>query len=409
MIPALLAFVLVINAGPLYAQKTPKVIFVIADGIPADLVEKLPMSNLRAISKQGGYARAYVGGEKGGYSESPTISAVGYNSLLTGTWANKHNVWDNDIAAANYNYWNIFRFFKTQFPGKKTAVFSTWIDNRTKLVGSDVKAAGNLQPDYFFDGMELDTIQFPHDSEGYFYNLIDEAVVDSAAAVITRIAPDLSWVYLEYTDEMGHRHGNGKKLNDAVIMTDEKIGKLWKAIEYREKNFNEEWQIYITTDHGREDNGYHHGGQSTRERTTWIATNAKGLNDYFFKQQPAIVDIAPSIASFLKLNIPREQLMEIDGVSLTGKLSATNAEAGLNNGIINIKWKVQDAGGIVKVWLATSNAFKLGGNDTYQLIKEVSVANGETSVDVKKYPSDFYKIVLEMPYNFLNCWVLKKK
>ena len=59
--------------------------------------------------------------------------------------------------------------------------------------------------------MELDTVKFPHDSEGYFYNLIDEAVVDTTAAVIKRMAPDLSWVYLEYTDEMGHRHGHGKE------------------------------------------------------------------------------------------------------------------------------------------------------------------------------------------------------
>ena len=83
-------------------------------------------------------------GEKDGYSQTPTISAVGYNSLLTGTWVNKHNVWDNDIAAPNYSYWNIFRFLKTQYPQKKTAVFSTWLDNRTKLVGSEVKEAGNL-------------------------------------------------------------------------------------------------------------------------------------------------------------------------------------------------------------------------------------------------------------------------
>ncbi len=29
-------------------------------------------------------------------------------------------------------------------------------------------------------------------------------VADTAAAVIKRVAPDLSWVYLEYTDDMGH-------------------------------------------------------------------------------------------------------------------------------------------------------------------------------------------------------------
>jgi hypothetical protein len=393
----------------LSAQKKRKAIFVIADGIPADLIQQLPMPNLRALSKEGGFVKAYVGGEKGGYSQTPTISAVGYNSLLTGTWVNKHNVWDNDIVAPNYNYWNIYRFFKKQYPDGKTAVFSTWIDNRTKLIGSDAKAAGNLQPDYYFDGMELDTLKYPHDAEGYFYNVIDEAVVDTAAQVIKRQAPDLSWVYLEYTDEMGHRHGNGKYLTDAVLMLDKKIGKLWNAIQYREKYFGEEWQIYITTDHGRVDNGYNHGGQSTRERTTWIATNAKGLNNYFFTEQPGIIDIMPSIAKFLEIKIPKDQLMEIDGISLTGKLSASHPEASMDKGMIQIKWKVQSADGMAKIWLTTTNHFKSGGKDDYQMVKEVPVVNGNASIDVKNYPSNFYKLSIEMPYNFLNRWILVKQ
>lgn len=160
-----------------FAQKARKVVFVIADGIPLDQIYSHNMPNLKDFTKTGCLVPAYVGGEKNGYSETPTISAVGYNSLLTGTWVNKHNVWDNDNKAQNYNYWNVFRFFKTQYPNKKTAIFSTWEDNRTKLIGSEYKEAGNLQPDYVFDGYEKDTIRFPHDEGGEFYNSIDNLVM----------------------------------------------------------------------------------------------------------------------------------------------------------------------------------------------------------------------------------------
>lgn len=386
-----------------------KALFIIVDGIPADVVEKVATPNLDAIAKEGGYTRAHVGGEKGGYSQTPTISAVGYNSLLTGTWVNKHHVWDNDIKDPNYHYWTIFRFFKTQFPQKTTAVFSTWLDNRTKLIGSLSPGTGYCQPDFHFDGLELDTTRYPHDKSSQYIHLIDEAVTDTAAAVIRAKSPDLNWVYLEFTDDMGHRYGDSPQFYDAVKTMDQQVGRIWEALQYRQRNYGEEWVIYITTDHGRgEKTGRDHGGQSDRERGTWIVTNARELNNAFH-ENPGIVDIMPSIGRFLGVEFPREAKMEIDGIPLTGKISISQATARLNNDSIMATWKVIQPSGKVKVWMATSNEFKKGGRDDYRLMAEVPVSKGKVSFSVNDKPSGFYKIVLEAPFNMMNRWIVVDK
>ena len=79
-----LVFVCLLISAVAFTQKR-KAVFIIVDGIPADLIEKLNTPTIKAIAKEGGFVPAICGGEKDGYSQTPTISAVGYNTILTGT------------------------------------------------------------------------------------------------------------------------------------------------------------------------------------------------------------------------------------------------------------------------------------------------------------------------------------
>lgn len=401
------ALALLVSAGINAAAQTRKAVFIIADGIPADVIEKLNTPNLKLIAKQGTYLRAHVGGEKGGYSQTPTISANGYNSLLTATWVNKHNVWGNDIKAPNYNYWNVFRMFKNAYPNKKTAVFSSWTDNRTKLIGDKLPEAGNIHPDYAYDGYELDTVKFPHDKAGNYMHLIDEQVVSSAAECIKDKAPDLSWVYLEYTDDMGHRYGDSPQYYDAIEKMDAQVGKIWAAIQYRKQHFKEDWLIFVTTDHGRsEATGKDHGGQSARQRSTWMVTNYRPLNNYAKYYTPGIVDITPSINSFLNVKVPEAQQREMDGIPLIGAVSVAEPMANYVQGSLDISWKALDPKGNVKIWVAADNAYKEGKADEYKLLATAPVTNEHVLVDVKNMHSKFYKICIEGANNTINRWVV---
>lgn len=385
-----------------------KAVFIIIDGIPADVIEKLNTPTIKAIAKEGGFVHALCGGEKGAYNETPTISAVGYTTILTGTWVNKHNVWDNDGIKENYNYKTIFRYLKDVDPSKKIAIFSTWLDNRTILCGDGLPETNNLKFDYAFDGLELDTVHYPHDKNADYIKRIDDTVSTVAGEYIKANGPDLSWVYLEHTDDMGHRYGDSKQYYDAIEAADARIKKVWDAVQYRKQKFGEDWLIVVTTDHGRDSSGHNHGGQSDREKNGWIATNAKNLNAQFKSGLASQADIMPALATFMQVGIPRENIIEVDGTSFIGTICANEPTAKLENGKITINWNAVIKKGNVKIWLTTTNNFKTGGKDDYRMMAEVPVKKEQAIIDVSTMPSTLYKIVIETPTNVLSRWIVVK-
>ncbi|MDR9418606.1 alkaline phosphatase family protein [Gracilimonas sp.] len=414
-----LAFLLLILIGLSFGctsqnskqKPAPKAVYIILDGISADVLEQTDTPNLDKISKIGGYTRATTGGMAGGYSESPTASAIGYNNLLTGTWANKHNVYDNNIDHPNYEYWSLYRLIETEKPALKTAIFSSWTDNRTKLIGEGLEESGGFQIDIVRDGYDIDTLSFPHDSA--WVRQVDEKVVQEAAKSLKENAPDFSWIYLWYTDDTGHSFGDTEKYFESIKNADRQVGKIWNAIQERKNNFNEDWLIIVTTDHGRAlPDGKSHGNQSERERTVWFATNADNLNEYFRNGKPQHVDLYPTIVQHLGIKIPKDVERELDGVPFAGSISLSNLNASVNkNQELLLKWDSWENSGEVEIKLAHTNYYKIGGKDEYQLVGTKELSSEKALINLNPlFDSipDTLKVIVQGKHNQHSAWVVKK-
>ncbi|MGM9804352.1 MAG: alkaline phosphatase family protein [Muribaculaceae bacterium] len=387
------------------AAKERKVVYIVVDGIPADYIDRLQPATIYDISSQGHYARAYTGGDAGTYSETPTVSAIGYTNILTGTWMNKHNVNGNSNLNPNYNYWTLFRMAKEQKTNYTTGLFSSWLDNRTVLIGEGKPETGNLKIDYVADGFENDTINFPRKKDELHIFDIDSVVCQKAAECIRTYAPHLSWVYLWYTDSGFHLYGDSKFMDYYVQRTDAQLKHIWEAVKYREAYCNEEWMVIVTTDHGRTDDGHGHGGQSQRERTVWISTNVKEVNQHFFSPTLSLVDIHPTICSWMGFEVPKERAWELDGLPFIGKADISDLTIEVADGKATLSWKSDSSYSLANIYIAASNNFAKGGNDTWEKVGTTLTKKKKYTIDLSKYPeSAVYKFVIATKNNHLTRW-----
>jgi arylsulfatase A-like enzyme len=400
--------------GAVTLAQTPakKAIYIIMDGIPTDIIHRACTPNLDRIEKEGAFLHSYVGGERGGYTQTPTISANGYATLVTGTWANKNNVWDNSLDNPNYHYPTLFKLYKDARPEGKTGIYSTWSDNRSKLLGEGLPATGNIRFDYVFDGLDTDTEHYPHDRHSNHIKRIDAEVALEAAKSIYSNGPDLSWVYLQYTDDVGHHHGDSPEFYNSITFQDALVGLIYDAVKQREEELGEEWLFIVVTDHGRTPvTARDHGGQSDNERHTWMVINKKEINRYALNHRTAAVDLLPTVCDYLEIEIPATTRYELDGVSVLKEVDAIDLKGSADeSNRVTLTWTAihPEDDTQAEILVSYTDSVRDGGKDSYLKAGKVNVKDGKATLPVRYTKNtDFMKVVLKTPNNTLNCHIRK--
>lgn len=255
-------------------------------------------SGLNRLAETGGIYLAYAGGEKRADSEQETSTCAGWTSELTGGWHTLHGVNHNDDVKNASVDTIMLKYAKL---GLHTGLAFEWgqyfditlrsevgyliqnpdtpmvlcdIDRPVASSTADILRNEKLKKEKDIAALNLDYYNAVavkgevHPQEAY-----DIAMRDYLLGRI-EAGDDFVGGLMHAPDTNGHGTGFSNANNhyvNSVRNADVYLYDLIEAVNAREAQYNEEWLILVTADHGGNKNG--HGKQIYEHRTIWIASN----------------------------------------------------------------------------------------------------------------------------------------
>lgn len=268
---------------------TPKALVVGLDGVRYDTLRTARTPRLDRVAADGFLVPSplYPG-------QAPaTVSGVGWSSVATGVWPDKHLVADNSLDGNDLAAYDDF-LTRLDRAGRRTFAGLGWAP------------LGRI----FKDGTQPRVVRDAY-TEG-FANA-DVHVLDAACRELADGDADAAFVYLGAVDECGHEIGTGAEYTATVERVDGDVGALLDAVASRATYGDEDWLVVAVTDHGHVDGGGH-GGQSEVERTSWVAAAGGGAEEPV--RTVHVVDVAPTVLGHL--GVPVEPGWGFDGRSFLG-------------------------------------------------------------------------------------------
>ncbi len=233
-----LTFLLILIGLCAHAQEDRKVLILGIDGCRHDALQAANTPHIDQLTDNSLHSFHST-------TQAPTWSGVGWSSMLTGVWGEKHGVSDNSFSGNNFNtYPHIF--------------------NRIKEVNPDLYLSSICQWGPINDNVtdQGDNIQNVDSGQG---------VVDLAVEQLAITDLDVMFLHFDDVDHAGHDYGFSPDVPEyieAIEGVDTHIGDVMNALNARPTIDQENWLVVISTDHGGI--GTSHGGSSVIERNIFI-------------------------------------------------------------------------------------------------------------------------------------------
>ncbi len=262
-------------------NKIKHVVLIGFDGFGAYSVPDADMPVLKQLMSTGSWSLK-------ARSVLPSSSAVNWASMLMGAGPTLHGYteWDSktpEIPSAITNEYGIFPgifgLLREQKPQYKSAVIYHW---------------GGIG--YLFEKKAVDFVV--HDEKAN-----DDFFADTAAAIIKKEKPGLTFIHLDEPDGVGHNIGHRTpEYYEELKRVDRRIGTIVQSV--KDAGIENETIIIISADHGGKGKG--HGGKSLDEvLIPWVICGPNIKANHEIKDVIITYDTAATIAYILGLKIPQ--------------------------------------------------------------------------------------------------------
>ena len=277
---------------PAATNRTPprgkRLLIIGIDGLRPDALKAAKTPHLDKLIAEGAYAdNTQILGMR--YRKNDTISGPGWASILTGVWADKHGVNDNNASKMKHRAFpGVLERIKSSYPDELTVSLVTWRALHEQIVrGAD--DSRNLKPKGSKD-----------------YATADRRCGEAAVKVLTEKQPLAMLVYFGNVDTTGHARGFHPGVAPylrAIEQADTQVGRVLAAMNSRPTFAQEDWLVLVTTDHGGKGKNHQRGQKVPEILTGFLIVSGRSAARGHIKQSTHIVDVLPTALAHLEIDI----------------------------------------------------------------------------------------------------------